>query len=43
MNDNSVYIIDACALIEASKNYPLDKKTFQSIWDKISDLFEQNG
>lgn len=36
-----IYIIDACALIDASKNYPLDKKTFQSIWEKISELFEQ--
>ena len=37
-----IYIIYACALIDASKSYPLDKKTFQSIWEKISELFEQN-
>lgn len=36
-----IYIIDACALIDASKNYPLSKKTFQSIWDKIAKMFEE--
>lgn len=41
MNDR-IYVIDASALIDASKNYPLDKKTFQSIWDKISELFKQD-
>lgn len=41
MNSNKAYIIDACALIDASKNYPLDMKAFNSIWEKISELFEQ--
>lgn len=41
MNDK-VYVIDACALIDAAKIYPLDMETFQSIWNKISELFEQN-
>lgn len=39
--NNRIYIIDACALIDASKNYPLGKKTFQSIWDKISEMFKE--
>lgn len=39
--NSRIYIIDACALIDASKNYPLGKKTFQSIWDKIDEMFEE--
>lgn len=39
--NSRIYIIDACALIDASKNYPLGKKTFQSIWDKIAEMFEE--
>jgi hypothetical protein len=39
---NNVYIIDACALIDASKNYPLDMKIFQNIWKKIAEMFENN-
>ena len=39
--NSRIYIIDASALIEASKTYPLSKKTFQSIWDKIADMFEE--
>lgn len=39
--NSRIYIIDACALIDASKNYPLSKKTFQSIWDKIAEMFEE--
>lgn len=38
--NNRIYIIDACALIDASKSYPLDKKTFQSIWEKLAEMFE---
>lgn len=41
MNDR-IYIIDACALIDASKNYPLDRKSFQSIWEKLEEMFKNN-
>lgn len=40
--DNKIYVIDACSLIEASKRYHLNKKTFKSIWDKFAEMFE-NG
>lgn len=39
--NNRIYVIDACALIDAAKNYPLGKKTFQGIWEKIGELFEE--
>lgn len=39
--NNKMYVIDACALIDASKNYPLDMETFQSIWEKIAELFDK--
>ncbi len=38
-----IYVIDACALIDASKNYPLGKKTFQGIWEKIADMFDEGS
>jgi hypothetical protein len=41
--NSRIYIIDACALIDASKNYPLGKKTFQGIWDKISEMFKEGN
>jgi len=34
------YAIDACALIEASKVYPLGKKSFAHVWDKFAELFD---
>ena len=37
------YAIDACALIEASKVYPLDKKSFAHVWDKFSELFNDKN
>ena len=37
-----IYVIDSCALIDASKHYNLAKKSFQFIWNKISELFN-NG
>jgi len=37
-----IYVIDACALIYASKIYNLSKITFKSVWDKISELFDNN-
>jgi len=40
--NNKIYVIDACALIDASKHYPLDMDAFKNVWEKISELFE-NG
>ena len=40
--DHTVFVIDACSLIEASKRYYLNKKTFESIWEKFAEMFE-NG
>jgi len=37
------YAIDACALIEASKFYPLDKKSFVHVWDKFSEMFDSKN
>ncbi len=34
------YAIDACALIDASKNYNLKKKSFSHIWEMFNKLFE---
>lgn len=36
------YVIDACALINASKNYNMSKKSFAHIWDALNNLVE-NG
>ena len=37
----NVYIIDACALIDAAKHYMLNKKTFSSICEKLEDLIRE--
>lgn len=34
------YIIDTCSLINASKNYPMNKKTFEHIWNRFNSLIE---
>ena len=36
------YIIDACSLIDASKNYNMKKKSFSMIW-KTLDMLVENG
>ena len=36
------YVIDACALINASKNYNMTKKAFSHIWQAFNELVE-NG
>lgn len=36
------YAIDACALIDAAKNYNMSKKTFSNIWEKLEEMVE-NG
>ena len=34
------YVIDACALINASKNYNMSKKSFTHIWEAFDGLIE---
>ena len=34
------YVIDACALIDAAKNYNMSKKTFSNIWETLEKLVE---
>lgn len=35
------YVIDACALIDAAKNYNMSKKTFSNIWETLDKLVEE--
>lgn len=35
------YVIDACALIDAAKNYNMSKKTFSNIWETLDRLVEE--
>lgn len=37
-----VYVIDACALIDAAKEYNMSKKTFSPIWEAFDELI-RNG
>ncbi len=37
------YAIDACALIDASKAYPLNKKSFAHVWDKFTEMFVEGS
>ena len=34
----TVYVIDACALIDAARNYNMSKRSFAHIWATIEDL-----
>lgn len=38
----TVYVIDACALIDAAKEYNMSKKTFSPIWEAFEELIN-NG
>ena len=38
----TVYVIDACALIDAAKEYNMSKKTFSPIWETFDELIS-NG
>ena len=38
----TIYIIDACALIDAAKEYNMSKKTFSPIWETFEELIN-NG
>lgn len=35
------YVIDACALINAAKNYNMSKKAFAHIWEVLNELIEK--
>lgn len=37
---NKVYVIDACALIDAQKNYDMSKKVFRPIWNTFDELIK---
>ena len=34
------YVIDACALIDAAKNYNMSKKTFSNVWETLDKMVE---
>ena len=36
----TIYVIDACALIDAAKDYNMTKKTFSPIWDTFNNLID---
>jgi len=36
--NKDIYVIDSCALINASKNYNMKKQIFSNIWMLLSDL-----
>ena len=38
----TVYVMDACALIDAAKDYNMSKKTFAPIWEAFDELIN-NG
>ena len=38
----TIYVIDACALIDAARNYNMSKKSFSHNWAALDDLI-QNG
>ena len=38
----TIYVIDACALIDAAKEYNMSKKTFSPIWEAFEELIN-NG
>lgn len=38
----TIYVIDACALIDAARNYNMSKKSFSHIWAALDDPI-QNG
>lgn len=36
-----IYVIDACALIDAAQHYNMAKKSFSHIWDTLDKMIEQ--
>ena len=39
---STIYVMDACALIDAAKEYKMSKKTFAPIWEALDELIS-NG
>lgn len=37
-----IYVIDASSLIDASKNYTIGKKSFESVWNTLEELIKEN-
>ena len=37
-----IYLIDACALIDAAKNYNISKKSFAFFWDRLAEMAQNN-
>lgn len=37
----TIYVIDACALIDASKEYNMLKKTFSPIWEAFDEMIDK--
>lgn len=37
----TIYVIDACALIDAAKEYNMSKKTFSPIWEAFDELIKK--
>ena len=37
---STTYVIDACALIDASQHYNMSKKSFSHIWEALDELFK---
>ena len=35
------YVIDACALIDAAKNYNMSKKSFSNIWETLDMMISE--
>lgn len=38
----TIYVIDACALIDAAQNYNMSKKSFTHIWNELNEMI-RNG
>lgn len=37
----TIYVIDACALIDAAKSYKMSKKAFSSVWEAFDELIKK--
>lgn len=37
----TVYVIDACALINAAQNYNMAKKSFAHIWEALDEMIQR--
>lgn len=37
----TIYVIDACALIDAAQNYNMSKKAFSHIWDALDEMIQK--